>query len=117
MKVKEITVMVPTAAPDVREGDKKWSKVFDSVAKKMVSDKSQRYVCWQIEDEEISIGQKDRMQNYVSGLLNYDTLVGWAWDHGVKHVHECELPEVKMYEFYRSLWCKRLAKQFRKAGL
>lgn len=116
MKVREITVMVEVSAPDVRPGDKKWSEVFDSVAEKVVSPKGQSYVCWQIDAEEISPFQKSRMREYVLELLRYDTLVGWAWDYSPVHT-QCNLPSYKQYNLYRPLWCKRLAKQFRKAGL
>ena len=114
MKVKEITVMVPTAAPVVREGDKKWSKVFDSVADKIVSKYSSRfYVCHQIDDEPIDHSQKVRMKEYILKLLDYETLIGWA----LYKAPIGQVPEVEMHNLYRSLWCKRLAKQFRKAGL
>lgn len=115
MKVKEITVMVEVSAPDVRPEDKKWSEVFESVAKKLVSPESQSYVCWQIDNEVIDYSQKVRMQNYILKLLGYDTLIGWAWDN--TPVHAQRLPSSEQYTLYRSLWCKRLAKQFRKAGL
>ena len=116
MKVQEITVMVQVSAPDVRPGDKKWSEVFDSVAKELVSRRSQGYVCWQIDDEKISHCQKSRMRKYISELLEGGTLVSWARESAAVHMYD-GLPSPGQYARYRSLWCKRLAKQFRKAGL
>lgn len=109
---------IENEAPDIRDGDVPWSKVFELAANQFDAGKAHSGLCLAVSMElgagyrydKTGTRQADRMVAYIDGLLSGKIfVVSWL---------ETRNPKASIdFDKYRAAWARHLAGQFRAKGL
>lgn len=113
---------IDNKAPDIRDGDRRWSEVFEEAAKRFDHGHTASGLCLEISNilgggsdyNPEGSRQQDRMTGYISGLLGSRNWVrSWLEKQNPTfgYFYDNQLNP------YRAAWARHLAAQFRSKGL